>query len=49
MTLKWNLRQLCVIIDNKTLVSLNCLETIRYLNTNKYTIIKVLRAQYNGV
>jgi hypothetical protein len=28
MTLKWNLRKLGVIIDNKTLGSLNCLETV---------------------
>jgi hypothetical protein len=43
MTLKWNLRQLGVFIGNKTLNSLNCLETIRYLNTNTYTIMKVLQ------
>lgn len=43
MTLKWNLRKLGVFIDNKNLGSLNCLETVGCLNTNKYTIMKFLQ------
>jgi hypothetical protein len=43
MTLKWNLRKLGVIIDNKNLGSLNCLETVGCMNTNKYTITKFLQ------
>ena len=45
MTLKWNLRKLGVIIDNRTLDSLNCLESGGNLNRNKYTIMKFLQAQ----
>jgi len=43
MALKWNLRKLGVIIDNRNLGSLNCLETVGYLNTNKCIIVEFLQ------